>query len=230
MTTQQQQQIQGYEYVLFKVAKMEFENKPFEINKYWTCSHFVITMKHHVRRHFKLHDVEFVDIFQGEDGISVQSSLEQRLIDIYSNFDNLAFYIRPITITNIHIFDTHVQELFRKNLRHWTYIRLSRNILPSIPMTARTILMDEESNTDNEEEEEEVQHVNILPPTTMTTTITTDENMLCVICMTHRRNLLFVPCRHLCCCATCGNNNALQQCPLCRTSLHSPNSRLLVFV
>ena len=37
----------------------------------------------------------------------------------------------------------------------------------------------------------------------------------CVICMTRQRNILFTPCRHMCCCSECAHNN-IHACPICR--------------
>ena len=36
----------------------------------------------------------------------------------------------------------------------------------------------------------------------------------CVICMTRQRNILFNPCRHMCCCSECAHN--IHACPICR--------------
>merc|ERR1719335_2070345 len=38
--------------------------------------------------------------------------------------------------------------------------------------------------------------------------------LLCVGCLDENKNVVFVPCHHLCCCEGCGT--ALQKCPLCR--------------
>lgn len=36
----------------------------------------------------------------------------------------------------------------------------------------------------------------------------------CVVCMDAARNVVLVPCGHVCCCKTCGE--ALDTCPICR--------------
>lgn len=43
------------------------------------------------------------------------------------------------------------------------------------------------------------------------------EATLCVVCQDEARRLVFMPCRHLACCGTCGGN--LTHCPLCRTAI-----------
>ena len=42
-----------------------------------------------------------------------------------------------------------------------------------------------------------------------------DTQLRCVICMTRQRNILFTPCRHMCCCSECAHNN-IHACPICR--------------
>nr|XP_043868455.1 E3 ubiquitin-protein ligase LRSAM1 isoform X1 [Solea senegalensis]XP_043868456.1 E3 ubiquitin-protein ligase LRSAM1 isoform X1 [Solea senegalensis] len=39
----------------------------------------------------------------------------------------------------------------------------------------------------------------------------------CVVCMETESQVIFLPCGHVCCCQVC--NNALQNCPLCRSSI-----------
>jgi len=43
---------------------------------------------------------------------------------------------------------------------------------------------------------------------------TTDQKY-CIICSEDDKNIVFVPCGHLCCCSFCAK--ALKQCPICRT-------------
>lgn len=43
------------------------------------------------------------------------------------------------------------------------------------------------------------------------------EQRLCKICLDEDAGVLFEPCGHICCCASCGV--PLQQCPICRTSI-----------
>jgi hypothetical protein len=49
----------------------------------------------------------------------------------------------------------------------------------------------------------------------------------CVICLNQERNLLFMPCNHLCSCTECGLNPTIRACPLCRTVF---NNRVVVYV
>lgn len=60
-----------------------------------------------------------------------------------------------------------------------------------------------------------------------TNAITIIPNNLCSICFTNERNILFLPCRHLCTCGDCGLNSHLIACPICRNLL---DSRIVVFV
>lgn len=49
----------------------------------------------------------------------------------------------------------------------------------------------------------------------------------CSICLQRERNLLFVPCNHLCACTECGLNPTISVCPICRTAF---NNRIVVYV
>ena len=49
----------------------------------------------------------------------------------------------------------------------------------------------------------------------------------CVICLNQERNLLFMPCNHLCACAECGLNPTIRVCPICRATF---NNRTVVYV
>jgi hypothetical protein len=44
---------------------------------------------------------------------------------------------------------------------------------------------------------------------------------LCAICLDKENNILFLPCAHLCCCSTCGENKKVTKCPLCRVKIKS---------
>jgi len=52
-----------------------------------------------------------------------------------------------------------------------------------------------------------------------------EENSECVICLTAKKNILFMPCKHLGCCKECSNK--VLECPLCRTPVQS---KITVFV
>ncbi|CAF1932178.1 unnamed protein product [Rotaria magnacalcarata] len=60
--------------------------------------------------------------------------------------------------------------------------------------------------------------------------LTNDPN-LCVICCNDKKNIVLLPCRHLCVCLTCSkklwNNTSKQTCPMCRNQI---DSLLEVFV
>ena len=53
------------------------------------------------------------------------------------------------------------------------------------------------------------------------------QDRACVICLQRERNLLFMPCNHLCACAECGLNPTIRTCPICRTAF---NNRTVVYV
>ncbi|RWS27810.1 uncharacterized protein B4U80_05490 [Leptotrombidium deliense] len=43
-----------------------------------------------------------------------------------------------------------------------------------------------------------------------------DERLFCSICNEVEKCILFLPCKHCCTCETCGLDNTLRQCPICR--------------
>jgi hypothetical protein len=49
----------------------------------------------------------------------------------------------------------------------------------------------------------------------------------CAICLERERNLVFIPCNHLCTCAECGLNTNIRICPICRANF---TNRLVVYV
>ena len=52
-------------------------------------------------------------------------------------------------------------------------------------------------------------------------------NRSCAICMIQERNVVFVPCNHLCACEECSFNQNITVCPICRTAF---TNRMVVFV
>lgn len=46
-----------------------------------------------------------------------------------------------------------------------------------------------------------------------------EEEKLCVICRESPKEVLFLPCRHLCVCKDCGHREELERCPLCREAI-----------
>jgi len=46
-----------------------------------------------------------------------------------------------------------------------------------------------------------------------------EEEKLCVICRESPKEVLFMPCRHLCVCKDCGYREELERCPLCREAI-----------
>ena len=45
------------------------------------------------------------------------------------------------------------------------------------------------------------------------------DTLTCVVCLEGARTLLFSPCHHLCTCITCGSNEAITICPICRAPI-----------
>jgi len=53
------------------------------------------------------------------------------------------------------------------------------------------------------------------------------ETLQCCICFEKEKSVVFMPCRHMACCGSCGDDSSLRTCPLCRELiLH----RIQVFV
>ena len=44
-----------------------------------------------------------------------------------------------------------------------------------------------------------------------------EEELNCVVCLTMRKTVVLLPCRHLCTCKDCVDD--LQECPMCRTAI-----------
>ena len=49
------------------------------------------------------------------------------------------------------------------------------------------------------------------------------EDDVCVVCIEKKKNMVFIPCGHLCCCAVCGNKVG-SQCPVCRQPILHRNA------
>ena len=47
------------------------------------------------------------------------------------------------------------------------------------------------------------------------------DNHLCVICLERDKNILLLPCKHLCLCGKCFHVNNLTECPICRKTIAS---------
>ncbi|ESO98446.1 hypothetical protein LOTGIDRAFT_231463 [Lottia gigantea] len=48
-----------------------------------------------------------------------------------------------------------------------------------------------------------------------------DSNRICLFCVDEDRSVLFEPCRHVCCCASCVSNFKNKPCPVCRVPVQS---------
>ena len=55
-------------------------------------------------------------------------------------------------------------------------------------------------------------------------TITGDS---CCVCLTNQRDVLLLPCKHLCMCSYCSNLNLFMKCPLCLQEIHE---KMCVFI
>jgi len=51
------------------------------------------------------------------------------------------------------------------------------------------------------------------------------EQKLCVVCLVENKNMLLMPCKHLCMCSKCAVG--LDECPICRTTVEE---RVSVFM
>lgn len=58
-------------------------------------------------------------------------------------------------------------------------------------------------------------------------TSSSTNSMECCICMSSTRSVLFMPCKHLCCCEPCGLAERLTLCPMCRLRI---KSRMKIFM
>lgn len=64
----------------------------------------------------------------------------------------------------------------------------------------------------------------IEPPTTPGSrpqSSSTTGEVECALCLHRPRDVLFLPCRHICCCATCAAKLPQRVCPTCRATVES---------
>jgi hypothetical protein len=54
-----------------------------------------------------------------------------------------------------------------------------------------------------------------------------DESNLCCICLESPKSTVLLPCRHLCLCRICGDNDDIENCPICRSHIIT---RMTVFL
>jgi len=57
--------------------------------------------------------------------------------------------------------------------------------------------------------------------------VSEDGDFKCVVCLEHNKNVLLLPCRHICICTGCSMGDALQHCPLCRKHI---SERIVGFI
>lgn len=53
------------------------------------------------------------------------------------------------------------------------------------------------------------------------TPLTTNDRTLCKVCLENEVSILLMDCRHLVLCRDCSNNESIQTCPVCRTSIYN---------
>ena len=46
-----------------------------------------------------------------------------------------------------------------------------------------------------------------------------DERFQCKICFENHVEVIFLPCKHVCCCQKCYNKLRVQECPICRAKI-----------
>ena len=54
-----------------------------------------------------------------------------------------------------------------------------------------------------------------------------NESMVCCVCLDKQKNVLFEPCKHICCCIECSKNLNPNICPICRKII---NEKTNVFI
>lgn len=47
------------------------------------------------------------------------------------------------------------------------------------------------------------------------------EELLCVVCLTNEREIILLPCGHVCICKTCSGSMQTKLCPICRKTIES---------
>jgi Zinc finger, C3HC4 type (RING finger) len=79
-----------------------------------------------------------------------------------------------------------------------------------------------QQNIQEEEEEKEEEESKAEEPGTEGFTVS-----FCAICLTSKKDVVFLPCRHLACCFTCSSNPLVTQCVLCRVPI---SQKVQIFV
>jgi hypothetical protein len=51
------------------------------------------------------------------------------------------------------------------------------------------------------------------------TIVSETQDNICLVCYDKKRDILFMPCNHLCCCDNCSNN--INKCPYCRVDIEN---------
>ncbi len=44
-----------------------------------------------------------------------------------------------------------------------------------------------------------------------------ENSIMCVACKENKKNMLYTPCKHICCCEEC--DKSITRCPMCRTQI-----------
>jgi len=65
--------------------------------------------------------------------------------------------------------------------------------------------------------EEDKQETPFLPLSSLKTVNTSNsyEEGICIVCLIEKSQIVFIPCRHLCCCKNCAQKLLQEKCPAC---------------
>lgn len=98
-----------------------------------------------------------------------------------------------------------------------TFVQLVENIIqPVNPINLIQVIHNSSSIHEDTITIDEETRQSIVEETTQQET--TGDNM-CLICCSHKREILLLPCCHICYCEECGNSRTINICPCCRTNI-----------
>jgi len=105
-----------------------------------------------------------------------------------------------------------------------TFLKDSKSMLAALPTASESVLKELEASIDTSllsvrQRREEL--LRIAAEQANTDRQKQLESKLCCICLQNERTTLILPCRHMCLCSSCGEDDRLAKCPICRTSIDS---------
>lgn len=127
------------------------------------------------------------------DGIVNEDTHSEAQETIYANEDYEDNIVQPQETTTTNIIENIVQ-----------HVNLIQVIHNSSSIHEDTVTIDEETRQIFTQQ--------------LTEQEATADN-LCLICCTHKREILLLPCCHVCYCRECGNSRTINICPYCRTNI-----------